>query len=159
MPRNPRIALEPEALRALRLWAALEDKEPSTLVSQLIMDYLPSEVKGLIRTQAPEAQEVRRAKEPLLSNECGAIIATVSKQDKPKPVTSNTSKAGRKLLPRLAKNADALEIIKRMWASGERRHAEIAAAIGYPRSTVGVAIERMKEAGELQESPSEAQTD
>ena len=156
MPRSPRISLEPEALRALKMWAAMVNEEPSDLLSRVVMDHLPSEIKGIME---PVVREVQRAKEPLPLNECGAITATVSKQDKPKPVTSNTSKAGRKLLPRLAKNADALETIKRMWASGERRHAEIAAAIGYPRSTVGVAIERMKEAGELQESPSEAQTD
>lgn len=148
MSRSPRIALEPEALRALKMWAAMVNEEPSTLLSRVVMDHLPSEIKGIM---APIVREVRRAKEPSPINECGAVGVTVSEQDKPKPATSNTSKAGRKLLPRLAKNADALEIIRGMWASGERRHAEIAEAIGYPRSTVGMAIERMKEAGELQD--------
>ena len=59
MSRSPRIALDSEALRDLKLWAALVDQEPSDLLSSLILEHVPSEIRGVLGhggTEPPRAQ-------------------------------------------------------------------------------------------------------
>lgn len=67
--RSPRIALKPTPTRGLRLWAALEDREPSEILSQLVMDSLPARVQGMLTTKEPgspkpAAPRIAKAKEP-----------------------------------------------------------------------------------------------
>jgi len=118
--RKPRIAISPEALRALRVWAALEDIDPGDLVSKLVSDHMPARVRDVLRVKAPQPSE-----------RCGAVPAI----DKRK---------------RLSENPDALEQIRQMWNAGERNQAEIARQIGYHRATVFDAIQRMLKACELE---------
>ena len=118
--RNPRIAITPDALRALKVWAALEDIDPGELAARLILSHIPARVRDALREKAP-----------LPSEECGASPAIGKKR-------------------RLSENPDALEQIRQMWKDGEHNQAEIARRIGYHRATVNDTIKRMKEAGELE---------
>ena len=118
--RKPRIAITPDALRALKVWAALEDIDPGDLAARLILTHMPARVRDALRENAP-----------LPSEECGAVPAIDKKR-------------------RLSENPDALEQIRQMWKDGEHNQAEIARRIGYHRATVNDTIKRMKEAGELE---------
>jgi len=51
MNRSPRIALEPEAYRALRIWGALVGKGPSVLLSSLVLEHMPPDVRELLATK------------------------------------------------------------------------------------------------------------
>lgn len=121
--RKPRIALEPHALRALRTWAAIEDKDPGGLVSNLILDHMPVRVRDALRENSPKPSEPPR-------------VAAI---DSCKPQRRK----------RLADNPDALERIKEMWNSGQKNQAEISRRIGYHRATVNDNIQRMLESGEI----------
>ena len=118
--RKPRIAITPDALRALRVWAALEDVDPGALAARLILTHMPARVRDVLRDSSP-----------LPSEECGAPPVI----DKPK---------------KLSQNPDALEQIRQLWKSGQKNQAEIARQIGYHRTTVFDAVKRMIEAGELE---------
>lgn len=118
--RKPRIAITPDALRALKVWAALQDEDPGDLAARLILTHIPARVRDALRDSRP-----------LPSEECGASTDIGKKR-------------------RLSENPDALEQIRRMWKDGQHNQAEIARRIGYHRATVFDAIARMKEAGELE---------
>lgn len=121
--RKPRIAISPEALRALRVWAALEDMEPGDLVSKLVSDHMPARVRDVLGVNTPQPSEG-----------CGTV--------KPHSVTVNRPK-------KLSGNQDALQQIKTLWNAGERNRAEIARKIGYPKATTSAVIARMIKAREL----------
>lgn len=121
MDRKPRIAISPDALRALKVWAAIEDMDPGDLAGRLILDHMPARVRDALGENAPSPSEGRGASPAI---------------DKRK---------------RLADNPDALQAIKDMWNAGERNQAAIARQIGYHRATVFDCIARMKKAGELSE--------
>jgi hypothetical protein len=57
----------------------------------------------------------------------------------------------------LARNAEALEEIKRLWSEGERDRKVISTKIGYPYSTTGEHIRKMLASGELQEVEGEGE--
>jgi len=46
--RSPRIALKPRAAMGLRAWAALEGREPSEILEELVLSSLPPRIKELI---------------------------------------------------------------------------------------------------------------
>ncbi len=124
--RKPRIAISPEALRALRVWAALEDMEPGDLVSKLVSDHMPARVRDVLGVKTPQPSEG-----------CGTV--------KPHSATCATVNRPKKL----SGNQDALQQIKTLWNAGERNRAEIARKIGYPKATTSAVIARMIKAGEL----------
>ena len=108
MPRSPRIALDQEALRALKLWAALIDQEPSTLVSSLILEHVPSEIRRVLGMEPPRAQ---------------------------RPLPSETKKKTRKPLYR---NPEVLAIVDEMLKRyPEVTFKDIGDAVGYSRHTIG----------------------
>lgn len=59
MSRKPRIALDPPALHALKVWAALEDQDPGSLISDLILNHMPARVREVLGDFAPRGQEER----------------------------------------------------------------------------------------------------
>lgn len=118
--RKPRIAITSNALRALKVWAALEDSDPGDLAARLILTHMPARVRDALRDSSPPPSE-----------ECGASTDSGKKR-------------------RLSENPDALEQIKQLWKDGQHNQAEIARRIGYHRATVFDAVARMKEAGELE---------
>lgn len=118
--RKPRIAITPDALRALKVWAALEDEDPGDLATRLILNHIPARVRDVLRDSSPLPPEG-----------CGAVPAVGKKR-------------------RLSENPDALAQIKYSWQAGERNQAEISRQIGYHRATVFDAIQRMIESGELE---------
>lgn len=133
MSRSPRIALEPEALRALKMWAAMVNEEPSALLSRVVMGHLPSEIKGIM---APVVREVPREKEPLTSEARGAVAV-----DDPRPKKRF-----------LADDPTAIAKIKEMWAQDPRpSFSEMATITGWPKATIAENVKKMKEKGELQE--------
>jgi hypothetical protein len=58
MPRSPRIALSSEALKALKLWAAMVGEEPPDLLSSLVLENLPSELRGLVNSEPPNHRDL-----------------------------------------------------------------------------------------------------
>jgi hypothetical protein len=124
--RKPRIALNPLALRALKIWSAIEDKDPGDLASELIMNHMPARVRDALGDLDPKPSEPPRR----------AAIDSTGPDVSPK----------RK---KLAENQTALTKIKELWKAGEHNQAEIARVIGYHRATVNDNIKRMRESGEL----------
>lgn len=118
--RKPRIAITPDALRALKVWAALQDEDPGDLAARLILTHIPVRVRDALRDS-----------NPLPSEECGASTDSGKKR-------------------RLSENPDALEQIRQMWKDGQHNQAEIARRIGYHRGTTNDCIRRMKAKGELE---------
>ena len=135
MDRKPRIAISPNALRALKVWSALEDKDPGALASELILAHMPARVRSVIMDIDHMPANVREdsgENTPVSSEGCRA----------PPDIGKRR---------RLSDNPDAIAKIKSLWAAGERNQAEISRQIGYHRSTVFDTIARMLKAGELQE--------
>ena len=126
MPRSPRIALDPKALKALRLWAALDDTEPSVIVSRLIMDNLPSEIKGVLE---PGGTWTRRAK---------TFIPTESKGSKsPLPLEGKDSLGKRKVPIPLTQNTIVLAKVDEMLKDYPSvTYKEIGQAVGYSRYAI-----------------------
>ena len=135
MDRKPRIAISPHALRALKVWSALEDMDPGALASELILAHMPAGVRSAIMDKDHMPANVREdlgENAPMPPEGCGAPSAIEKRK-------------------RLSDNPDALEQIRSIWAAGERNQAEIARRIGYHRATTFDAIKRMREGGELQD--------
>jgi len=123
--RKPRIALEPNALQALKIWAALEYEDPSALAGKIILDHMPARVKDLIA--------------PMPSEGKGTIEVTQRPPQK------------RQKKVRLVDDLEAVEKIKQMWNSGLRNQTKIALEIGYPKSTTTENIREMIKKGDLKE--------
>jgi hypothetical protein len=121
--RKPRIALEPHALRALKVWSALEDKDPGDLAGEIILAHMPMKVREALGDVAPmpsspAEQECRKE---------GEVIVCAPKK------------------PRLTQNPDALRKIEEMLAQSPRPSTmDIAKAVGYPKATVYEAIKRQR---------------
>ena len=124
-----RISLSSEGYARLAYIAALEQISPK--------DWMEERIK--------EAWDHRDGKaiSPIIQLDdkpkCGpATVADIS----PETVTSPKRR-------RLSRDTAAIEQLKDMWMAGERSPGKIAAAIGYPRSTVDDLLGRMLKSGEL----------
>lgn len=73
MPQKPRIVIDPHALQALRVWAALEHKEPGSLLSDIILKSMPAEVKEVLEPKESMPIEALRIKRPRLSQDRVAL--------------------------------------------------------------------------------------
>ena len=73
MPQKPRIVIDPHALQALRVWAALEHKEPGGLLSDIILKSMPSEVKEVLELKESMPIEAGRVKRLRLSQDRVAL--------------------------------------------------------------------------------------
>jgi len=117
--RKPRIAISPQAYKALKVWAALEDKDPGDMAGDVILAHMPPKVREAL---AP------------LDTTCKPVgKATVCEVTRPK---------------QLAKDAAGIARIKELWEAGKNM-AEIAKEIDRPRATTQSQIKRMIEKGEL----------
>jgi hypothetical protein len=122
--RKPRIALEPHALRVLRIWAAIEDKDPGGLVSELIFDHIPARVRDALGENTPKPP------------------------DPPRRAAIESNRPERK--KRLAESPDAIAAIKEMWSRSPRPSLmEMAKELDYPKATVADNVRRMRASGEL----------
>jgi hypothetical protein len=128
--RKPRIALSPLAYRALKMWAALEDKDPGDLAGRIILTQMPSKLKDLLPS---EGIATKRA------------IARQPTEDTSGAPTDSGQEHGR-----LKDDPAAIQKIKDLWKSGQHNQAEIARVIGYPRATTADNVRRMRKAGELE---------
>lgn len=121
--RKPRIAISPQAYKALKVWAALEDKDPGDMTSYIILANMPAKVKEFL---AP------------LDTICKPVgKATVCEVSRPK---------------QLARDAAGIARIRELWAEGKSM-AEIAKEIDRPRTTTQAQIDRMIEREELAPRP------
>jgi len=130
--RKPRIALDPQALRALRMWAAMEDQDPGDLAGRIILTQMPSKLKDLLPS---EGIATKRA------------IARQPTEDTSGAPTDSDQEHGR-----LKDDLAAIQKIKELWKSGTTNQAEIARRIGYSRSTTAENVRRMRKSGELESS-------
>ncbi len=73
MPQKPRIVIDPHALQALSVWAALEHKEPGSLLSDIILKSMPSEVKEVLEPKESMPIEALRVKRLRLSQDQVAL--------------------------------------------------------------------------------------
>ena len=128
--RKPRIALDPLALRALRVWSAIEDKDPGGLASELIMNHMPARVRDALRDLDPKPSEPPR-------------VAAIDSGESTGPGASQKKK-------RLFENPDALQQIRELWSQSPRPSlVKMSERIGYPKSTIAEHIKKMRERGEL----------
>jgi hypothetical protein len=59
--RKPRIAITPDSLKALKVWAALEDIDPGELAAKLILTHAPKRVQDVLGTSTPQpSKNVKR---------------------------------------------------------------------------------------------------
>lgn len=121
--RKPRIAISPQAYKALRVWAALEDKDPGDMAGDIILAHMPPRVREALTPLDTTCKPVGKA--------------TVCEVTRPK---------------QLAKDAPAIAHIKELWESGATA-AEIARQIDRPRATTQSQIKRMIEKGDLSPRP------
>jgi hypothetical protein len=73
MPEKPQIVIDPHALQALRIWADLENKEPGSLLSDIILKSMPSEVKEVLESKESKPIEALRVKKLSLSQDRVAL--------------------------------------------------------------------------------------
>lgn len=73
MPEKPQIVIDPHALQALRIWADLENKEPGSLLSDIILKSMPSEVKEVLEPKESKPIEALRVKKLSLSQDRVAL--------------------------------------------------------------------------------------
>lgn len=121
MSRKPRIAVDPDVLRALRIWAAHEGEDADVLASQIIRDALPSEVWQFQRRGISEAR------------------------------ASEHSEKSKKSAGKSKMNEEVVAQIKGAWGKGIRKNADIVRETGVPDHKVSRYVKAMKEQGELQD--------
>ena len=73
MPEKPQIVIDPYALKALMIWADLENKGPSSLLSDIILKSMPSEVKEALESKESKPIEALRVKKLSLSQDRVAL--------------------------------------------------------------------------------------
>jgi len=124
--RKPRIALEPHALRALKVWSALEDKDPGDLASEVLLAHMPAKVREALGDIVPMPSSPERITEHECRKEGDVIVCAPKKS-------------------RLTQNPDALRQIEEMWKQSPRPSTmDIAKTVGYPKATVYEAIKRLR---------------
>ena len=142
-PRRPRVAVAPEAMRIGRALAALEGKDFSDWLSDMLVSMAPRVADGLRHVEpipgVPNAVAVS-----------GAIIRVVpdsSKQletQKPEKPAA-TPNPIRKVSAPLSRQPEKIAHLKEIWASGERNQAEISRQIGAKEDSVNRWIAKHKE--------------
>jgi hypothetical protein len=143
--RNTRIELGQLAHRVLLIEAAMHGVKAKTFLEELIFDNVKSD-------QARSAMFADRPK---------MIKKIETSQDAPLPTSDerfelddreDTQKRPfTKPRPLIDKTPELVERVKILWASGVRTRREIGDAIGYPHSSTGEALKRMKASGVLKE--------
>jgi hypothetical protein len=111
MTRSPRIALEPEAYRALRIWGAMVGQEPSVLLSSLVLEHLSPEVRELLESRGSP-----------LPGDLGSLLSDDKKKTR-KPLHRN---------PEVLAKVD--EMLNRY---PNVTYKEIGDSVGYSRHTIG----------------------
>lgn len=64
---KPRIVLDPQALKAIQIWSTVEDKDPGDLISELILEHMPSRVQdalGLDQSTATKTKTLKPTEPP-----------------------------------------------------------------------------------------------
>jgi hypothetical protein len=103
--------LEPEILKALRIWGALADQDPSVILSSLILEHMPPEVREILMTSGTELPRIS-----------GSFF----------------SRKKKKTRQPLYKNLEALAIVDEMLKRyPEVTYKDIGDAVGYGRHTIG----------------------
>lgn len=162
----PRIELDQMAYDALQVEAVRRKKSTRAIASEMVLRSMSKDTLDFIGYKAERPQDQNG--QDLYTNEDKDITTDGPEDQKTKrPETIEmvchaegdvqVCEMAPPEKPRLAHNPSALAKIKELWASGEHNAAEIARQIGYHRKTTYDNIKKMKERGELQESPSEAQ--
>jgi len=59
---EPRIVLEPQALKAITIWSTLEDKKPGDLISELILEHMPPRVQDALGLDQNMATKIKTLK-------------------------------------------------------------------------------------------------
>jgi hypothetical protein len=65
--RKPRIALDTQALKAIKIWSTIEDKDPGDLISKLILEHMPPRVQdalGLDQSMATKTKTLKPTEPP-----------------------------------------------------------------------------------------------
>jgi len=126
--RKPRIALDPQAYKALRVWAALEDKDPGDMAGKVILDHMPAKVREAIgELPIGPQREIEETCKP----KGRTTICDVKK-------------------PKLSADPTAQEKVKEMWKADPRpTYQQIGDALGYNKGTVYSFVQKLIEAGEL----------
>jgi hypothetical protein len=70
---EPRIVLDPQALKAITIWSTIEDKAPGELISELILEHMPPRVQDALG----------------LDQDIATRIKTLKPTEPPKPATTN----------------------------------------------------------------------
>ena len=128
MPEVRRVVLDIDVYDALKAEALVRHDNLKSTLASMVMENLSPEAREVLKC-------IRDKKSPKANMDimpCGPVAVDAKKR-------------------RLSENPDALEQIRQMWKDGEHNQAEIARRIGYHRATVNDAIQRMREAGELEE--------
>jgi hypothetical protein len=162
----PRIELDQMAYDALQIEAVIRKKSTRAIASEAVLRSMSKDTLDFVgyKVEGPQNQNGQS----LFTNE-DKDITTEGPADhktiRPEAIDMECRKVGDMEVceaaplkkPKLAHNPAALSKIKELWDSGEHNAAEIARQIGYHRKTTYDNIKKMKESGELQESPSEPQ--
>lgn len=126
MKPKHRIGIDQDVYKALKIEAALRDKNPKALITQWIIENLSPDARKILDSKADGAKTHG-------ARESGATAASASKKLK------------------LSENTEAISHIKHLWKLTPRlSYTDIADEIGYSRSTVTRNIKRMLEHGELE---------
>ncbi len=126
MKPKRQIGIDQDVYKALKIEAALRDKNPKALVTQWIIENLSPDARKILNSKADSAK-IQGARES----------------------GTTASNASNKL--KLSENAEAISHIKHLWKLTPRlSYTDIADEIGYPKSTVAKNIKRMLERGELE---------
>lgn len=139
--RKPRIALEPNALQALKIWAALEYEDPSVLAGKIILTHAPSKVRELITPMPSKAKELVTPV-PLEVNDIAPPVPSEGKGAIDVTPTPRKRHGGKRPLPDEMK-AKILEL----WDDGKsgKSHRAIAKELGLNQSTISKFLAKKKE--------------
>ena len=137
-----RLEVTPDVYQIIEAEAFLRGRTLKSIASEIIANHCSKEAINLSRAKSGKMEEPKEhrdekpEKQTIIKPECGAVTdADISK--------SNPKRR------RLEKDQPAIKQIKELWTAGERSTTKISQAIGYPRSTTGDHMGRMKDKGEL----------
>lgn len=153
MPRNPRIAIDPGVLRALRAWAAREGEEPDVLASEVLRAALPPEVAkfaglggdeekllGPANLCPPEAQS-REAPEPPRPAPA-AVESPESRRTAPAEVAARKGRPWKGGPPPFEEQHPEIATrVMELWAGGKRAGGLSRDAVAAKMQSEGIQIE------------------
>lgn len=144
-----KVTLNPDAFKVLEVEAMLQGLSLKDAASKLIIKAACPKCKEILDIMARPPKGPKETKGPI--TDAQEIVPKVQMAQEPKGQRAQVPKSPKVQKTKLSRDKVALAKIKELWGSGLRNREQIAATIGYAKSTTSENIRAMIKKGDLQE--------